>query len=96
MKRATALHDAPGGAVIVAADDGFVCLLDRVAAAVTRIEALPHDVLRPASPCQRSVEDLRLEQPALIVGCWASGCGTPGFQCAVKRASQRRSVDSCV
>ena len=72
MKRATALH-APGGTVFVAADDESVCLLDRVAAAVTRIEALPHDVLRRAKPCERSLADLRLEQPALTVGCWASG-----------------------
>ena len=51
----------------------FVLLLDRVAADVARAEALPQDALRGAHPRERSSEDLRLEQPELIVGCWASG-----------------------
>lgn len=71
MKCATALH-APG-TVCAAAGSESVHMLDRVAAAVTRVEALPRDVFRQASPCERTLEDLRLEQPALTVGCWASG-----------------------
>lgn len=52
-------------------------LLDHIVAAVARAEALPHDALRRAHPRERSLEDLRLERPELIVGCWASGCGSP-------------------
>ena len=51
----------------------WTLLLERVAAAVARAEALPHDALRSANPRERSMEDLRLEQPELVVGCWASG-----------------------
>ena len=53
--------------------DKFMLLLDRVATAVARAEALPHDALRRAHPRERSLEDVRLEQPELMVGCWASG-----------------------
>ena len=48
-------------------------LLERMAAVITLTEALPHDALRRAHPRERSMEDLRLKQPELIVGCWASG-----------------------
>ena len=51
----------------------FVVLLDRVVSAVARAEALPHDALRAAHPRERCLEDVRLEQPELTVGCWASG-----------------------
>ena len=44
-----------------------------MAAGVARVEALPHDALRQAHPRERCLEDLRLEQPELVVGCWASG-----------------------
>ena len=49
-----------------------VLLINGMAAAIAR-ETLPHDALRKAHPRERSLEDLRLEQPELIVGCWASG-----------------------
>ena len=55
------------------AGDKFVLLLDRIAAYVARAEALPLDALRAAHARERSLEDLRLERPELIVGCWASG-----------------------
>ena len=48
-------------------------LLDRIAADVARAEALPHDALRRAHPREHTLEDLWLERPELIVGCWASG-----------------------
>ena len=51
----------------------FTILMEHVTAAVSRAEALPHDALRRAHPRERSLEDVRLEQPELIVGCWASG-----------------------
>ena len=44
-----------------------------MAAAVARAEALPQNLLRRAHPRKRTLEDLRLEQPELIVGCWAGG-----------------------
>ena len=47
--------------------------MERVAAAVARAEALPHDALRRAHPRERCLEDVRLDRPELIVGCWASG-----------------------
>ena len=58
-------------------------LLDRAVAAVARAEALPHDALRRAHPRERCLEDLRLEQPELIVGCWAIGWAMP---CLAMRA----------
>ena len=48
-------------------------LIERLAAAVARAEALPFDALRRANLRERSLEDVRLDQPELIVGCWASG-----------------------
>ena len=56
-------------------------MIDGMAAAVARAEALPHDALRQAHPRERTLEDLRLEQPELIVGCWASGWGTHASIC---------------
>lgn len=53
--------------------DEMLPLVDRIAAAIARAEALPHDALRKAHPRKRTLEDLRLERPELIVGCWASG-----------------------
>ena len=53
--------------------DKVKLLFERVAAAVARTEALPQDELRQAHPRERCLEDVRLEQPELIVGCWASG-----------------------
>ena len=50
-----------------------VLLLEHLAAAVACAEALPCDALRLANPHERSLEDMRLDQPELIVGCWASG-----------------------
>ena len=50
-----------------------VLMIDGMAATVARAEAGPHEALRLAHPRARSLEDLRLEQPELIVGCWASG-----------------------
>ena len=50
-----------------------ILLLNRAVAAVARAEALPQDALRRAHPRERCLEDLRLEQPELIVRCWASG-----------------------
>ena len=63
---------APGAASSSTGKE-FAQLLERVAAAVTFAEALPHDALRGAHPRKRCLEDARLEQPELIVGCWASG-----------------------
>lgn len=57
----------------VRADSEFVRVLDRMAAAAARAEALPQDALRAAHPRERCLEDVRLEQPELTLGCWASG-----------------------
>ena len=57
----------------VRAGSEFVRLLDRVAAAAARAEALPQDALRQAHPRERCLEDVRLAQPELTLGCWASG-----------------------
>ena len=65
------LYD-PGTASVRTGNE-FVLLLDRVTAAVARADALPHDALRRAHPRERSLEDVRLDQPELIFGCWASG-----------------------
>ena len=51
-------------------------VVDFAAAAIARAEALPHNELRRAHPRERTLEDLRLERPELLVGCWASGWGT--------------------
>ena len=51
----------------------MVSLVNRMAAAVARAEALPQDALREAHPRERTLEDLRLERPELLVGCRASG-----------------------
>ena len=48
-------------------------LFKRLAAAIARAEALPCDALRMAHPRERMLEDVRLDQPELVVGCWASG-----------------------
>ena len=48
-----------------------VCV-KRIAAAVARAEALPFSALQQAHPRERFLEDMRLERPELIVGCWAS------------------------
>lgn len=53
--------------------DNATAMMDRVAVAMSRAEALPQDVLRRANPRERTLGDLRLEQPELTVGCWASG-----------------------
>ena len=45
----------------------------RAAVAASRAEDLPQDAMLQANPRERTLEDLRLEQPELIVGCWASG-----------------------
>lgn len=56
----------------------FVPKIDRVAAAVARAEAGPHDALRQAHPREQpSLEDLRLERHELKVGCWASRRDSP-------------------
>ena len=55
------------------AGDEYVVLLERVTKDVSQLEARPHDALRRAHPRERCLEDLRLEQPELTVGCWASG-----------------------
>ena len=57
----------------VRAGDNAVATIDRVAVAMARAEALPQDELRRANPRERTLEGLRLEQPELTVGCWASG-----------------------
>ena len=46
--------------------------VNRMATAVARAEALPFEELRQANLRERSQEDVRLERPELIVGCWAS------------------------
>ena len=53
--------------------DRATTLLTYMAADVTYAEALPCDALRRAHPRERWLEDARLDQPELIVGCWASG-----------------------
>ncbi len=51
----------------------LVMLIKRMAAAVACAEALPGDALRRAHPRKRWLADARLDQPELIIGCWASG-----------------------
>ena len=53
--------------------DNAMTTIERMAVAMTRTEALPQDVLRQAHPRERTLEGLRIEQPELTVGCWASG-----------------------
>ena len=53
--------------------DNAMATIDRMAVAMASAEALPQDVLRQAHPRDRTLEDLRLERPELMVGCWASG-----------------------
>ena len=53
--------------------DNAMATIDRVAVAMARAEALPQDELRRTNPRERTLEDVRLEQPELTVGCWASG-----------------------
>ena len=71
IMRIHALYE-PGNAAARSGKD-FEELMERVAAAVARAEALPQDALRQAHPRERSLEDVRLDRPELIVGCWASG-----------------------
>ena len=53
--------------------DNAMAMIGRVVVAMAHAEALPHDDLRRAHPRKRTLEDLRVEQPELTVGCWASG-----------------------
>ena len=55
------------------AGDEMLVLVNRIAATIARAEALPQDALREAHPRERTLMDLRLERPELLVGCWASG-----------------------
>ena len=67
---ALALHDMAEPSMRDASE--CVLLIGRMAADVARVEAGPHDALRQAHPLERCLEDVRLERPELIVGCWAS------------------------
>ena len=67
------LASTPAGTAFQETRDKAELLLERMAAAVERAEALPQDALRRAHPRKKSLEDVRLEGPELVVGCWASG-----------------------
>ena len=67
------MESSPAGTGSQGTIDKVELLLERMAVAVARAEAQPQDELRRAHPRERFLEDARLEQPELIVGCWASG-----------------------
>lgn len=73
--------DDGGAAAGACAASRATGLLERTAAAIEELEAGP-----PIEPIkeQRCLEDLWLEQPACVAGCWFTGCGRKCVLCERK------------